>query len=155
MGGVKACQDGLGHFFPHLPVWQRGGEAKLFGQCPYRTHTFQKGASLSKVKWSLVWLLFKISTIKYCWPRFLSVSCQLLQNWLTCDISCLRSVLTALRSITIRCIALQWYLDVYFAQHAPTRATCRQWSVQKNWINKNLTKCLEEQFRISYGQCVA
>ena len=28
-GGVKACQDGLGHFFfPHLPVWQRGGSSK-------------------------------------------------------------------------------------------------------------------------------
>ena len=24
-GGVKACQDGLEHFFPRLPVWQRGG----------------------------------------------------------------------------------------------------------------------------------
>ena len=31
-------------FFPRLPFWHRG--LKLFGQCPYRTNTFQKGASL-------------------------------------------------------------------------------------------------------------
>ena len=35
-----------GTFFPRLPVWQGGGGLKLFGQCPYRTNTFQKGASL-------------------------------------------------------------------------------------------------------------
>ena len=35
-------------FFPCSPVWQRrGGGLKLFGQCPYRTNTFQKGASLT------------------------------------------------------------------------------------------------------------
>ena len=44
-GGVKACQDGLGHFF-HVCPFDRGGVGlKLFGQCPYRTNTFQKGAS--------------------------------------------------------------------------------------------------------------
>ena len=70
-GGVKACQDGLGHFFsPRLPGGVRacqdgfghffstfarlteegrggGGGLKLFGQYPYRTNTFQKGSSLS------------------------------------------------------------------------------------------------------------
>ena len=41
------CQDGLGHFFPRLPVWQRGGGGlKLFGKFSYKTNTFQKGASL-------------------------------------------------------------------------------------------------------------
>ena len=34
-----------GTFFPHLPVWQ----LKPFGQCPYKTNTFKKGASLSIV----------------------------------------------------------------------------------------------------------
>ena len=33
-------------FFPRLPAWQRGGGLELFGQCPYRATTFQKGASL-------------------------------------------------------------------------------------------------------------
>ena len=64
-GGVRACQDGLGHFFPLLPEGERacqddfghffstfarlteGGGLKLFGQCPYRANTFQKGASLT------------------------------------------------------------------------------------------------------------
>ena len=66
-GGVKACQGGLGTFFPHLPggvrAYQDGlgyffstfarlteggmGVLKLFGQCPYRTNTFHKEASLN------------------------------------------------------------------------------------------------------------
>ena len=46
-GGVKACQDGLGHFFFHVCPFDRGGGGlKLFGQFSYRTNTFQKGASL-------------------------------------------------------------------------------------------------------------
>ena len=44
--GVKACQDGLEHFFPHVCPFDRGGVLKLFWQCPYRTNTFQKRASL-------------------------------------------------------------------------------------------------------------
>ena len=45
-GGVRACQGGLGHFF-HVCLFDRGrGGLKLFGQCPHRTNTFQKGASL-------------------------------------------------------------------------------------------------------------
>ena len=49
-GGVKASQDGLGHFFVHVCPFERvegGGGLKLFWQCPYRTNIFQKGASLS------------------------------------------------------------------------------------------------------------
>ena len=46
-GGVKACQDGLGHFFFHVCPFDRGGGLKLFGQYPYRTNTFKKGASLT------------------------------------------------------------------------------------------------------------
>ena len=46
--GVKACQDGLEHFFSTLArLTERGGGLKLFWQCPYRTNTFQKGASLN------------------------------------------------------------------------------------------------------------
>ena len=48
-GGVKACQDGFEHFFfsTFARLTERGGEAlKLFGQCPYKTNIFQKGASL-------------------------------------------------------------------------------------------------------------
>ena len=79
--GVKACKDGLGHFFPHvaqgckdlpgwfgalffphLPVWQRGGGLKLFGQCPYRTNTFQKGASLTWPWWSCEWWTWPLSS---------------------------------------------------------------------------------------------
>ena len=44
-GRVKACQDGLEHFFPYWPVSTREGGG-LFGRCPYRTNTFQKGASV-------------------------------------------------------------------------------------------------------------
>ena len=50
--------DGLGHFFFHICPFDRGGVGlKLFGQCPYRTNTFQKGASLTNpfqppVPWS-------------------------------------------------------------------------------------------------------
>ena len=46
-GGVKACQDGLGHFFSIFARLTQGGGLKLFGQCPYRTNIFQKGASLN------------------------------------------------------------------------------------------------------------
>ena len=64
--GVKACQDGSGHFFPTfarwckgLPGWfgalffhvcpfdRGGGGLKLFGQYPYRANIFQKVASLT------------------------------------------------------------------------------------------------------------
>ena len=45
-GGDKACQDGLKHFFfPRL----------LFEQCPYRTNTFKKGASLSLLREASFW----------------------------------------------------------------------------------------------------
>ena len=46
--GVRACQDGLGHFFStfaRLP--EGGGGLKLFGQCQYKIKTFTKGASLT------------------------------------------------------------------------------------------------------------
>ena len=43
-GGVRACQDGLEHFFPRLT--EGVGSLKLFGQGPYRTNTFQIGPSL-------------------------------------------------------------------------------------------------------------
>ena len=46
--GVKACQDGLGRFFFYVCLFDRGG-LKLFGQCPYRANTFQKGASLRAI----------------------------------------------------------------------------------------------------------
>ena len=41
-----ACQDGLGHIFFHGYPFDKGGRGvlKLFGQCQYRTNTFQKGA---------------------------------------------------------------------------------------------------------------
>ena len=45
--GVRACQDGLGHFFPTFArLTERRGSLKLFGQGPCRTNTFQKEASL-------------------------------------------------------------------------------------------------------------
>ena len=44
--GVRACQDGMGHFFSTFARLTEGGGLKLFGQCPYRTKIFQKGASL-------------------------------------------------------------------------------------------------------------
>ena len=45
-GGVRACQDCLEHFFSTFAcLTEGGGGLKLFGQCPYRTNTFQKGAS--------------------------------------------------------------------------------------------------------------
>ena len=46
---LKACQNGLGHFFPTIARLTEGGRAglELFGQYPYRTNTFQKGASLT------------------------------------------------------------------------------------------------------------
>ena len=44
-GGVNAGQNGLGHFFSTFACLTEGG-LKLFGQCPYRINTFQKGASL-------------------------------------------------------------------------------------------------------------
>ena len=48
-GGVRACQDGLGHFFPTFArLTEGGGCLKLFWQCLYRTNTFQKGASLTR-----------------------------------------------------------------------------------------------------------
>ena len=53
-GGVRACQDGLGHFFSTFACLTEGGRAggggalKLFGQCPYRTNTFQKCSFLSR-----------------------------------------------------------------------------------------------------------
>ena len=46
-GDVRACQDGLQNFFSTFDRLTEGvGGLKLFGQCPYRTNTFQKGASL-------------------------------------------------------------------------------------------------------------
>ena len=47
--GVKACQDGLEHFSPRLPIWQRGeGGPKLSGQCPYRNN--KKLPSVTQMK---------------------------------------------------------------------------------------------------------
>ena len=49
--GCKGLPGWCGALFsPRLPVWQRGSGRgmKLFGQCPYRTNTFQKGASLNQ-----------------------------------------------------------------------------------------------------------
>ena len=46
-GGVKACQDGLGHFFSTFARLTEGKGLKLFGQWPNRANTFQKGASLT------------------------------------------------------------------------------------------------------------
>ena len=52
-GGVRACQDGLGHFFSTFACFtERGGGLKLFGQCIYRTNTFQKGAFLDESRGS-------------------------------------------------------------------------------------------------------
>ena len=45
-GGVKACQDGLQHFFPTFARLTEGRGGDLFGQCPSRINTFHKGASL-------------------------------------------------------------------------------------------------------------
>ena len=65
-GGCKGLPGGLEHFFPTLargckclPGWfgalfflhicpfdRGGGCLKIFGQCPYRTNTFQNGAFL-------------------------------------------------------------------------------------------------------------
>ena len=44
-GGVRVCQDGSRHFFSRFSRLKEGGPGglKLFGQCPYRTNTFQKG----------------------------------------------------------------------------------------------------------------
>ena len=48
-GGVRACQDGLRHFFSTFACLIEGGRgSKAIGQCPYRTNTFQKGASLKQ-----------------------------------------------------------------------------------------------------------
>ena len=46
-GGVRACQDSSGHFFFQVCLFEGGGGRKLFGQCPYKTNSFQKGASLT------------------------------------------------------------------------------------------------------------
>ena len=35
-GGVMAYQDGLEHFFPRLPVRERGVGLKLFWQCNFK-----------------------------------------------------------------------------------------------------------------------
>ena len=56
-GGEKACQDGLKLLFPLVCPFGGGGGGggggglKLFGQCPYKTNTFQRGASL----WDTFW----------------------------------------------------------------------------------------------------
>ena len=50
-GGVRTCHDGLVHFFFTFARLTEGGGLKLFGQCPYRNNTFQKGASLIS-EWS-------------------------------------------------------------------------------------------------------
>ena len=47
---------GLGHFFPTFACLAEGGGLKLFCQCPNRTSTFQKGASLiasASISWTL------------------------------------------------------------------------------------------------------
>ena len=52
--GVKVCQEGFGALFSTFARWTEGGGGlKLFGQCPCRTNTFQKGASLRKVRLNL------------------------------------------------------------------------------------------------------
>ena len=56
---VCCCQDVLVHFFSCLPVCQRGGGLKLFEQCPYRIKTFKKGASLT------MWSQDELSTREY------------------------------------------------------------------------------------------
>ena len=48
LGGVKACQDGLEHFFSTFVRLTEGGGLERFGQWPYRPNTFQKGAVLSQ-----------------------------------------------------------------------------------------------------------
>ena len=41
-------RDGLGHYYPTFARLTGGrGSLKLFGQCPLRTNTFQKGASIT------------------------------------------------------------------------------------------------------------
>ena len=71
-GGVKACQDGLGHFFPMFACLTEGGGAKLFGQCPQRTDTFQQRASLNWIccftgSFSYVSILFQVE--RKCFAR--------------------------------------------------------------------------------------
>ena len=48
--GVKGLAGMVWGTFFHVWLFHRGGEGglKLFGQCPYWTNTFQKGASLTK-----------------------------------------------------------------------------------------------------------
>ena len=43
--GVRVCQDGLGHFFFHVCPFDRGGGgSKAFWQCPFIESThFKKG----------------------------------------------------------------------------------------------------------------
>ena len=63
-GGVRVCQDGPRHFFSRFSRLKEGGPGglKLFGQCPYRTNTFQKGASLiNSPNSSAVWELRAMS----------------------------------------------------------------------------------------------
>ena len=53
-GCVRACLDGLGRFLSTFAGLTEGGGLK---QCPYRTNTFQKGASLTMAMMMIVKVL--------------------------------------------------------------------------------------------------
>ena len=58
-GGVRACQDGLGHFFPRLPVWQRGWGVKSYlGNFHIELTHFKKGLPLPNQNFELVHQVF-------------------------------------------------------------------------------------------------
>ena len=60
-----------GTFFHVCPFDKGGGVLKLFGQCPYRTNTFQKGVSL---KWLMCFGLSAVIALSLSFSLSLSVS---------------------------------------------------------------------------------
>ena len=112
-------------FFPHLPFWQRGGGLKLFGQCPYRTNTFQKGASLNLL-FPLPGSPFAFCPVKWCFCCSLSYAAASSGSTTSCRF------LWVLRLWCISLWVVKWTLirsDRVWTQHWLTNHMQMTWSL--------------------------
>ena len=117
----------FGALFFHVCPFDRGGRGglKLFGQCPYRTNTFQKGDSLNLLL-PLPGSPFAFCPVKSCFCYFLSYAAASSGSTTSCRF------LWVLRLWCISLCVVKWTLiksDRVWTQHLLTNHMQKTWSL--------------------------